>query len=52
MKWNAQRAYATEEKAKQILAQWALECRRRNPSGRVELKDVSNWAEIRCRHTI
>ncbi|MEM2905263.1 MAG: hypothetical protein QW057_08065 [Candidatus Bathyarchaeia archaeon] len=36
-----------EEKAKQILTQWVSNCKMRNTSGKVELRDVSNWAEKR-----
>lgn len=36
-----------EEKAKQILAEWVSNCRKENASRKVELKDVSNWAEKR-----
>lgn len=34
-------------KAKLILSRWIERCRERNESGRVELKDVSNWTEKR-----
>ena len=34
-------------KAKLILRRWIERCRERNESGKVELKDVSNWAEKR-----
>lgn len=36
-----------EERAQQILADWISNCRKKNQSGKVELKDVSNWVEKR-----
>lgn len=39
--------YVAEKNAQQILADWVLRCRNGNSSGKIELKDVSNWAEKR-----
>jgi hypothetical protein len=36
-----------EKKAKKILDDWVASCRKNNLSGKVELFDVSNWAEKR-----
>lgn len=36
-----------EKNAKRILEDWVAGCRKRNPSGKIELGDVSNWVEKR-----
>ena len=36
-----------KKKACKILEEWICRCRKRNTSNRIELKDVSNWAEKR-----
>jgi hypothetical protein len=34
-----------EQSAREMLDEWVTECRKNNALGRVELADVSNWAE-------